>query len=1215
MLSTKRLFSPAAALGGTRASRDVATMYHECVVRRACLRHCRQATANSVMLYQQRFETSGSDGISAASVVITNPEEAIKRRDRMARDLLSTNTGLGQEMPSAINLCGLEHTVPYKLCVVTCNPKAATELEPKAEAILREAFQMVNNHLNSFNPNSEVSQLNALPVGVKHQMSEHLHKVMECALHVYNSTGADFDPATAPIVSRLRQAVRNPDIVSDLTLSEKEVEHFSLPRSFELNLEEGTITRKHEEARLDLGGLNKGYTVDYVVNNLRAAGMENVLFEWGGDVRVSGRNIKGHQWVVALARPPSVEEVLYRARENEVSTHDNEESTPLLHVVELDNEALCTSGDYENIIYHPVHGVVGNIFDWRWRRLLSPEEGALAQVSVKCYSAMYADALATACLIKRDPVRVRYLLENWRYLRNRVTNYFAYTRQGERLAHMHEIAQETRELREERIAGSIPSRVVIVGGGLAGLSAAIEAASCGAQVILMEKEQKLGGNSAKATSGINGWGTRAQAESDVMDGGKYFERDTFLSGSGGSTDPALVKMLSVKSGDAIGWLTSLGVPLTVLSQLGGHSYKRTHRAPDKADGTPVPIGYTIMKILEDHIRKNLRNNVTIMTEVAVKGLMHETSTTPGGATEVRVTGVTYTTADDGFCRLLELRADSVILATGGFSNDREPNSLLQEYAPQLSSFPTTNGPWATGDGVKLAQALGAKLVDMDKVQLHPTGLIDPKEPSNRTKILGPEALRGSGGILLNKQGRRFVNELDLRSVVSKAINAQKNEYPESDGCFFAYCVLNEEASKLFGVNALDFYGKRLGLFQRVESVEELAHLIGCDEAVLRDTLDNYEKCSSTKTTCPLTGKMVFPCALGAQGPYNVAFVTPSIHYTMGGCLISPAAEILREHKGLNVLEDYRPIRGLFGAGEVTGGVHGGNRLGGNSLLECVVFGKIAGDRAATILQRRDAALSKTSWTSVVVRESRSGEQFGVGSRVLRFNLPGALQRTGLSLGEFVAIRGEWDGQQLIGYYSPITLPDDLGTISLLVRADKGTLKEWISALRPGDSVEVKACGGLRIDLDPVKKHLLFKGTPVIRLGLISAGTGIAPMLQVIRAALSKPYVDNVESIRLIYAAEEYDTLTYRSILERFTQQYPDKFACDFVLNNPPEGWTGGVGFVDKKSLQKVLQPPSSEPLIAICGPPPMQRDVTNELLGMGYNKELVHTVDGGSGSV
>ncbi|RNF05181.1 NADH-dependent fumarate reductase-like protein [Trypanosoma rangeli] len=1158
-------------------------------------------------LTQQRRFVESTDGRSSASVVIVDPALASKERDRMAREMLSRNLPRPQaEERTVVTLKGLEYTVPYTLRFVVEGTVGAKDAEAKAGKVLQGAFDMVNQYLNTFNPNSEVSLVNMMPVGEKHVMSEHLRRVMECSVRVYKSSGTCFDPATAPLVERLRSMMKAEDNADTLTLTEQEVERFSLPQSFDINIEEGTIARKHERAKLDLGGVNKGYTVDCVVEGLNAAGLPDVMFEWGGDCRASGVNYTHQPWAIAIARPLTLAEVVQRAKGEKV---ESSEGPSLLRVMYLNDEAVCTSGDYENVEYCPKYGVRGTIFDWKKKELLEPVESELAQVSVKCYSAMYADALATASLIKRDISKVRYMLEEWRYSRNRVTNYTAYTRENERVARMYEIAKEDGETRENRIAGSLPSRVVIVGGGLAGLSAAIEAAACGAQVIVLEKESKLGGNSAKATSGINGWGTRAQALQDVHDGGKYFERDTYLSGLGGTTDPGLASTLSVKSGDAISWLSSLGIPLTVLSQLGGHSRKRTHRAPDKADGTPVPIGFTIMRALEHHIRTKLANRVTIMENTAVTALLNESKGLPDGGREVKVTGVSYVKANDASASPMKLTADAVILATGGFSNDRMSQSLLREFAPQLSGFPTTNGPWATGDGVKLARRLGATLVDMDKVQLHPTGLIDPKDPANTTKYLGPEALRGSGGVLLNKRGERFINELELRSVVSNAIIGQDDEYPGSNGSKFAFCVLNNAAAKLFGVNALKFYADTLGVFQRVEDVEMLAQLIGCDFQTLYKTLEEYESSCKAKTVCPLTGRFVYPCVVGPQGPFYVAFVTPSIHYTMGGCLISPSAEILHEHHSANILENQSPILGLFGAGEVTGGVHGKNRLGGNSLLECVVFGRIAGDRAATILQKQALALSKDKWTSVVVRESRCGEQFGAGSRVLRFNLPGALQRSGLHLGEFVAIRGEWDGQKLIGYYSPITLPDERGTISILARGNKGTLREWISAMRPGDSVEIKCGGGLRIDHNVEKKQFIFRKQVIRQFALIAGGSGVAPMLQILRAALSHPYVDKTESVRLLYAAEEYEELTYRDTLRRYAKEYPDKFAYEFVLSNPPEGWTGGVGFVDRESMQKTLQQPSNDLLVAICGPPAMQRAVKNELLMMGYNKALVHTID------
>ncbi|SYZ69403.1 Pyridine_nucleotide-disulphide_oxidoreductase/FAD_dependent_oxidoreductase/Glucose_inhibited_division_protein_A/FAD_binding_domain/NAD(P)-binding_Rossmann-like_domain_containing_protein [Leishmania braziliensis MHOM/BR/75/M2904] len=266
------------------------------------------------------------------------------------------------------------------------------------------------------------------------------------------------------------------------------------------------------------------------------------------------------------------------------------------------------------------------------------------------------------------------------------------------------------------IASSL-NRVVVIGSGLAGQCAAIEAARHGAkEVVIIEKETRLGGNSAKATSGINAWGTAVQKAAGVHDSGELFEKDTFASGKGGSCQPELVRTLSDHSAEAIEWLSSFGIPLTALTQLGGASRKRCHRAPDNPDGTPLPIGFTIVRALENYIRTNLSDIVRIETNARLISLMHSKEDNA-----VVVQGITYATQTaSGEGKIRKLQARAVILATGGFSNDHTANSLLQQYAPQLSSFPTTNGVWATGDGVKAARELGVELVDMDKVQLHPT---------------------------------------------------------------------------------------------------------------------------------------------------------------------------------------------------------------------------------------------------------------------------------------------------------------------------------------------------------------------------------------------------------------------------------------------------------------------------------------------------------------
>ncbi|CUG28369.1 NADH-dependent fumarate reductase, putative [Bodo saltans] len=1195
-----------------------------------------------------------ADSRTSASVVIVDPVKAAEERDRLARAQLNdTNPGAKPMFVAS----GVEHTVPFTVKVVFPDGIAKEKIEADVSGVLRDVFGLVDKHLNNFNPASEISIVNQLPAHIIHQMSPALAAVVHCSLSVFANARGHFDIACGPAANFAKTFLQQPsnagkDYQSDPQFVEL-LAISSLSGGFKFHDGDHTLEKRDARAYLDLGGVSKGYGVDAVIERLAVLGYQDTFFDWGGDCRGSGRNALGEKWAVAVLRPPPMKDLLPVQDKSRVS--NLKPDAPLIRVCHLDNEALATSGDYENLF----QGNDGQLYSTQWststKRFLTPSQKHISQATVKCFTAMYADALATATLHMHFFAPVRMIMDHWRWKRNAVTDYTMFVRDGERVSKMQELSKESVEMRQKRISDTLPARVVIVGGGLAGLCAAIEAASCGAQVILLEKSTRLGGNSAKATSGINGWGSRTQAKQGVIDGDKFFERDTYLSGLGGTCDPGLVKLLSVKSGEAIHWLSSFGIPLTVLSQLGGHSRKRCHRAPDLKDGTkkkksgeaihwlssfgipltvlsqlgghsrkrchrapdlkdgtPVPIGYTIMKTLEAYIRSQLSRQVTIMTESAVTSLIRQIIPLPDNTQRIKVLGVTFRpkNAEED----VTVYSDAVILATGGFSNDQTTGSLMREFAPHLFGQPTTNGPFATGDGVKMARSIGAQLIDMDKVQLHPTGFVDPKDPANPTKFLGPEALRGSGGILINAFGERFVNELDLRSVVSAAINEQNTEYPNSNGCKVAFCVLNAEAAKLFGINALQFYWKKQGLFSFVDDTDQLAKLIGCPLDTLRATLAAYQHTSSAKTApCPTTGKRVFPCVIGNEGPYYVAVITPSIHYTMGGCLISPAAEVQSEFITTSIFGSRRPIQGLFGAGEVTAGVHGENRLGGNSLLECVVFGRIAGDRAATILQKKPHALSQDQWSPLILREIREGADFGQGSRILRFNLPGATQNSGLKLGQFVAIRGEWDGQHLVGYYSPITLPDDHGVIGILVRVDKGTLKDWLTAMRPGDAIEMRACGGLAIDRIPSLRQLQFRKEPIHKITMIAGGTGVAPMIQIIRAALKRPYIDRMQSLDLIYAAEDYSELTYRTIFEKYQNEHRDRFHLTLVLNNPPPRWTGGVGFVDKGILSTYVPAPSKDLLIVICGPPMMQRVTKSTLISMGHVARHVRTVDEDSG--
>lgn len=250
------------------------------------------------------------------------------------------------------------------------------------------------------------------------------------------------------------------------------------------------------------------------------------------------------------------------------------------------------------------------------------------------------------------------------------------------------------------------------------------------------------------------------------------------------------------------------------------------------------------------------------------------------------------------------------------------------------------------------------------------------------------------------------------------------------GNIYAWCVMNEEAQKKFGLPSLRFYKDIKGLFESAPDFPSLARdVIGCDSETLKQAIEEYGVATDMQVDVK-TQKNVFPARFSWEDKNLVAArVTPSIHYTMGGLRISAATEVLENARTDRAPTLYyrklRPIRRLFAAGEVTGGVHGENRLGGNSLLECVVFGRMAGERAATIKSRSETCLSTNEWTPVTFREIlKTDESHGINTMVFRFHLHSALQKAGLDVGQFVAIRGEAEGEILQGFYSPINRPNE-----------------------------------------------------------------------------------------------------------------------------------------------------------------------------------------------
>ena len=448
--------------------------------------------------------------------------------------------------------------------------------------------------------------------------------------------------------------------------------------------------------------------------------------------------------------------------------------------------------------------------------------------------------------------------------------------------------------------------IVIIGAGGAGLAAAVSANQNGASVIVLEKMPQVGGNTIISGAAYNCADPEFQAKFGITDSVEKHYEQTF-NGGDKLGDPVLVHILVENALPTLKWLEGMGMVFKdhIFTVLGG-LWPRAHK--------PVtPLGTGFIETYMNYI--NTHDGITILTDTRATEIYLE----EGRASVVKAKGLNGTVVAQGH--------KAVIIASGGFGYNIEMRQKYNKiWATLDESIKTTNHPGATGDGIVLAEKIGAALIGMEYIQLLPMG--DPKTGS----LLGNIEQGVENRIFVNKDGNRFVDEGERRDVMTEALFEQDDAY--------MWIVLDshnyptKETKNNFNESMQEMLDQ--GRAFEGNTIEELAGKIGVDATKLKAAIDGFN--AAVETGGPDSfGRTLFDQKIDTP-PYYAGARMPTVHHTMGGIKINAKTQVIDTEGNV--------IPGLYAAGETTGGIHGANRLGGNALPDINVFGKIAGANAA-----------------------------------------------------------------------------------------------------------------------------------------------------------------------------------------------------------------------------------------------------------------------------
>lgn len=451
--------------------------------------------------------------------------------------------------------------------------------------------------------------------------------------------------------------------------------------------------------------------------------------------------------------------------------------------------------------------------------------------------------------------------------------------------------------------------VVVVGSGFAGLSAAAESAGLGSETVILEKLTQYGGNSIISGGGYcsSDSSLHLRQHLDLGDDSWEMHFEDTLKGGDYYGIPELVEVLVKGAPESLNWLMDAGAQLQeTLPRIGGHSAARSHMAKGSGRGLTEPLRELA-----------LRRGAVLRTDTRVTALWRADKDGPVLGVEV-VSG--------GESKSIKV-GQALILASGGFSADVKMRMAVNPAL--VPKYGCTNIRGATGEIIQFARAAWADVLHLAFIQLYPCA--NPKNSGIDSFALHAYSGTGYGLFYVNTQGERFVNELDRRDVVSDA-QIKSGGKP-------SYSILNLKIFEQLAVPEKTIRrGVERGRLIEAQSVSELAKALGVPAANLVATVSRHNECLKLGKDLEFNKPMTKAMVPLEEGPFYAFAQWPAIHHCMGG---------LRIDKDARVIDIWgKPIPKLYAAGEVCGGIHGSNRLGGNAIPDCIVFGRIAGINAA-----------------------------------------------------------------------------------------------------------------------------------------------------------------------------------------------------------------------------------------------------------------------------